>query len=54
MAAMLDVEINLTTRATTNVSKDLAAFANSSVRSTTAHTAHTHHLLTLGWSRRRI
>ena len=41
MAAMLDVEINLTTRATTNVSKDLAAFANSSVRCTTAHTAHT-------------
>lgn len=41
MAAMLDVEINLTTRATTNVSKDLAAFANSSAAN----------LVVVGWAR---
>jgi hypothetical protein len=45
MAAMLDVDIDLATRATTNLSKDLAAFANSSVRTRTARSrsrTHTH------------
>jgi hypothetical protein len=44
MAAMLDVDIDLATRATTNLSKDLAAFANSSVRTALHCTAcsHTH------------